>query len=235
MISYNTYNEKYPKELCESNTELIEMILKETQEVIIIEDISDEPMIKSNYSQKEKGVDIEECELHTSVTVLTKKLLQALGEDVNIYVNCKPSKNVRFASFDIIEKIGEGSYGQVFKVKLLETGAVYAMKSISKDYIVGAGQKKYAKNECKVLKLMDNQFIVKMHYAFQTPHYLHFVIDFCDGGDLSMYIESRGVFDEEEAKFYIAELILAVEYLHSNNIIYRDMKPSNVLIGMFFT
>jgi serine/threonine protein kinase len=71
---------------------------------------------------------------------------------------------------------------------------------------------------------MKNQFIIKMHYAFQTPSY-------SEGGDLSMHIEERQIFDESETKFYIAELILAIEYLHSNNIIYHDLKPENILLG----
>ena len=83
----------------------------------------------------------------------------------------------------------------------------------------------------RILKMMNHPFIIKMHYAFQTPDYLHIVLDLCEGGDLSIHITDKQVFEEDEAKFYISELILALEYLHLRNIIYRDLKPENLLLG----
>jgi len=69
-----------------------------------------------------------------------------------------------------------------------------------------------------------------MHYSFQTPKYLYMILDLCPGGDLSYHLTKCEIFSEKDAKFFIAEIILAIEYLHSLDIIYRDLKPENILI-----
>jgi len=69
-----------------------------------------------------------------------------------------------------------------------------------------------------------------LHYAFQTPEKLYFVIDFLNGGELFYHLRREQRFSEERAKFYAAEILLALECLHKNNIIYRDLKPENVLL-----
>jgi serine/threonine protein kinase len=82
-----------------------------------------------------------------------------------------------------------------------------------------------------VLAKSDNPFIVKLQYAFQTPKKLFLVLDFCPGGDLeTMLHESKGPFSEEKAKFIAAEILIAIKDLHEKNIIYRDLKPDNVVI-----
>ena len=230
------------KEFCDANAELMEKILKDPQVQIEIEDDKEEIMMKSlmDFIEEKKEVDEEDNLIVTeenirggSVLIISKKLLKELEDNNELFDNEVKGEKICFASFDVIEKIGAGAFGQVFKVRNNKTNKIYAMKTISKDYLVKTKQIKYAQAECKILKEMNNPFIIKMHYAFQTPNNLHFVLDFCTGGDLSMHIENKEIFEEDEAKFYIAELILAVEYLHSMNIIYRDMKPENILLGIF--
>lgn len=103
------------------------------------------------------------------------------------------------------------------------------MKVINKKYLIRNQQLRYAVTECNVLKQISHPFIIKLHYAFQTPDYLYMILDYCPGGDLSYHIV-KNLFDEDEAQFFIAELILAIEHLHSLDIIYRDLKPENILI-----
>jgi len=103
------------------------------------------------------------------------------------------------------------------------------MKILSKKYLIKNGQLRYAVTECNVLKQANNPFILTLHYAFQTPDYLYMILDYCNGGDLGFHI-TRGLFEEDEARFYIAELVIAIEYLHKQDIIYRDLKPENILI-----
>ena len=105
------------------------------------------------------------------------------------------------------------------------------MKVLNKKYLFERKQLRYAISECNILKQMDHPFILKLHYSFQTPRYLYFILDYCSKGDLAMHLEQRHVFSENESKFFIAELILAIEYLHSKDIIYRDLKPANILIS----
>ena len=136
---------------------------------------------------------------------------------------------INLNSFKILSLIGKGSFGEVYKVMQKNTSKIYAMKALSKAYLLKKKYFRYALTECNVLKQSDCPFIIKLHYSFQTPDYLYMVLDYCPKGDLSYHIESY-LFEEEEAKFYIAELILAIEYIHKKDIIYRDLKPDNILL-----
>ena len=139
------------------------------------------------------------------------------------------TKGINFSSFDILETLGSGTFGKVFKVRLKTTGNIYAMKIINKKYLIKNQQLRYAVTECNVLKQAQHPFIITLHFAFQTPDHLYMILDYCPGGDLSFHIV-RNLFEEDEAKFFIAELILAIEHLHNLDIIYRDLKPENILI-----
>lgn len=156
-----------------------------------------------------------------------KKLL---NEDLNLIEDSYISKGIGFDSFEILEILGAGAFGKVFKVRLKETGEIFAMKVLEKKYLITNKALRYAITECNILKQVDHPFLIKLHFAFQTPDYLYMIIDYCPGGDLSFHI-SNTLFEEDEAKFYIGELILAIEYLHSFDIIYRDLKPENILIA----
>lgn len=139
--------------------------------------------------------------------------------------------NVNFESFEILNTLGAGTFGKVFKVRHKQTKQIFAMKVINKKQLIKNQQLRYAVTECNVLKQIDHPFIIKLHYSFQTPDYLYMVLDYCPGGDLAFYV-MKDVFEEDEAKFFIAELVLAIEKLHSCNIIYRDLKPENILIDV---
>ena len=89
---------------------------------------------------------------------------------------------------------------------------------------------KYALSEWNILKQVQHQFIVSLHYAFQTATYLYLVLDYWNRGDLSTFIDEKGYLTEKEALFVMSQMVLAIEYLHSQDIVYRDMKPENILI-----
>jgi len=91
-------------------------------------------------------------------------------------------------------------------------------------------QLKYAITECNVLKQAASPFILTLYYSFQTQENLYMIIDYCPGGDLNFHI-IQNLFEENEARFYIAELILGIEHLHKLDILYRDLKPENILIA----
>ena len=149
---------------------------------------------------------------------------EILIEDASI------KKGINFNSFEILSLLGVGSFGKVCKVRMKQTGKIYAMKILNKNFLIKNKMLRYAISECNILKKSSSPFIITLHYAFQTPENLYMIIDYCPGGDLDMQIQIR-YFEEDEAKFYIAELILAIEYLHTNNILYRDLKPENILIS----
>lgn len=150
-------------------------------------------------------------------------------EEVKLSEDASLTKGITFASFDIIECLGSGTFGKVFKVKLKHTGEIYAMKIINKKFLIKNQQLRYAVTECNVLKQAQHPFIITLHYAFQTPDHLYMILDYCPGGDFSYHIV-KNLFEEDEARFFVAELILAIEHLHNLDIIYRDLKPENILI-----
>jgi serine/threonine protein kinase len=89
---------------------------------------------------------------------------------------------------------------------------------------------RYALTERNVLSIIDNPFIVKLYYSFQTSDKLFLILDYCPGGDLSEVLTKEGKFTEEKAKIYLCEIILAIEDLHKRDIIFRDLKPDNVVL-----
>ena len=105
------------------------------------------------------------------------------------------------------------------------------MKVLSKKKIKRDNVKKYAITERNVMCSMgEHPFIVQLRYAFQTKDHLFLISDYCPGGDLSQYLEIEECFSEEKAKLYIQEILLGIEALHKQNIIFRDLKPDNVII-----
>lgn len=137
---------------------------------------------------------------------------------------------VSFSSFEIVEEIGSGSFGKIFRVRKKNTGQIYAMKVLGKTALKRHNQLKYAIAECKVLRSSKHPFILSLYWAFQTPRNLYMVLGYCQNGDLAMLLQSKSCLSEKETKFYIAETLLAIEYLHSLDIVYRDLKPQNILI-----
>lgn len=150
-------------------------------------------------------------------------------EEVKLFEDSSETEGINFGSFDILETLGSGTFGKVFKVRLKQNNHIYAMKIINKKYLIRNQQLRYAVTECNVLKQAQHPFIINLHYAFQTPDHLYMILDYCPGGDLAFHIV-RNLFEEDEAKFFISELILAIEHLHNLDIIYRDLKPENILI-----
>ena len=124
--------------------------------------------------------------------------------------------------FSIIKVIGKGSYGKVLLVKKNDEDKVYAMKVLKKKAMIKRNQVEHIKAERKIMELVDHPFIVKLKYAFQNPSKLNLVMDYCPGGELFFHIQRVERFNEEAVKFYGAQLVLAIEHLHKNNIIYRE-------------
>merc|ERR1719401_3295131 len=104
------------------------------------------------------------------------------------------------------------------------------MKVLRKDDVVRRKQVEHTMAERRVLQNTAYPFIVSLHYAFQTPTRLHLVIDYCPGGELFFHLSGDTRFDEGRSRFYSAECTLALEYLHRLHVVFRDLKPENVLL-----
>lgn len=124
--------------------------------------------------------------------------------------------------FEFLCVVGRGSFGKVMKVRKKDTKEILAMKILKKDLIREQKMIDYIKTEKNVLQSLNHPFIVSLRYAFQTDSKLYMVMDFLSGGELFYHLNQEdGKFSEDKARFYAAELILAIEYLHNRNIIYR--------------
>ena len=145
-------------------------------------------------------------------------------------INKEIAGEITACGFAIEEEIGHGSFGKVFKVLSRDATHVFAVKCLNKAMLQKHGQLEYAVQENKVMKKLEHPFIVKLYHSFQTPKSLYFLMEYCPNGDLGTHISEREKFTEGDAKFYAAEILLALEYLHKHNIVYRDMKPDNVLL-----
>ncbi|EGR29479.1 protein kinase domain protein [Ichthyophthirius multifiliis] len=152
-------------------------------------------------------------------------------EEENVNLGNLSDESVKFESFKILKLLGAGSFGKVLLAKKKDTGQIYAIKALKKKPLIIKKQLRYAVTEANVLKMCNNPFVLGLHYAFQTPNYLYLVLDYCKGGDISSHLAYRRRFTEEECVFYIGELVLAIQYIHDQNVVYRDLKPENILIG----
>lgn len=135
--------------------------------------------------------------------------------------------------YPLLRVLGKGSFGKVVLVRKRtghESGGLYAMKILRKSHLVKRRQIGRTRTERKVLALVDHPFIMKLHFAFQTEDKLYLVLDYCPGGELFFHLSRYRRFPERVARFYSAELVLAIDHLHSKGIIYRDLKPENVLL-----
>jgi protein kinase A len=126
--------------------------------------------------------------------------------------------------------IGKGGFGKVWSVEFKKNRKIYAMKEMMKTKIIGKKSITSVMNERLLLSTLKHPFIVNMNYAFQDREYLYLVMDLLNGGDLRYHIGRKRKFKEVEARFYIACIIVGLEYLHLNNIIHRDIKPENLVL-----
>merc|ERR1719308_738882 len=132
--------------------------------------------------------------------------------------------------FEPIKVIGKGAFGEVRLVQKVDTGHVYAMKILRKAEMVEKEQVAHVRAERDILVEADHQWVVKMFFSFQDPVNLYLVMEFLPGGDLMTLLMKEDTLSEEVAQFYIAETVLAIDYIHSLGFIHRDIKPDNLLL-----
>ena len=149
----------------------------------------------------------------------------------NTIFSRKKGDEVCLDDFNIKKVLGKGSFGKVFLVQRKGDENYYAMKSIRKDILIQNDQIESTKLEKEILKTANHPFLVQMEFIFQSDTKVFFVMNFVRGGELFTHLNKVRRFPESRAKFYAAQIVSAIGYLHQKSIIYRDIKPENILMG----
>ncbi|XP_042389195.1 serine/threonine-protein kinase tricornered-like [Zingiber officinale] len=132
--------------------------------------------------------------------------------------------------FELLTIIGRGAFGEVRICKGKKTGNVYAMKKLKKSEMLRRGQVEHVKAERNLLAEVDSPYIVKLYFSFQDDEYLYLIMEYLPGGDMMTLLMRKDTLTDNEARFYIAETVLAIESIHKHNYIHRDIKPDNLLL-----
>ena len=152
---------------------------------------------------------------------------------INEKEKTKDKKLISLEDFEMIQLIGKGSFAKVYLVRNKFNKKLYSMKKLEKSFLKQNKQEQHIINERILLSDYDNPFLVKLFCCFQDQGHLYFIMEFVQGGELFFHLHRETRFDDEKTRFYIAELILALNFLHKNKIIYRDIKPENILLDIY--
>ena len=149
--------------------------------------------------------------------------------------NDEPDSNaiivkLTYDDFIPLKLLGRGSFGQVILARLKINNKLYAMKILDKTQLKLKHQEVHTKTERDLMVKINCPFLVNIKSAFQDEKYLFIVSDFMQGGDMYYHMHEARKFDFELTQFYISEIVLALDYLHKNNMVYRDLKPENILL-----
>ena len=175
----------------------------------------------SNVIQKIKNLNINESQK------------QQIIDEIN-QIESQKSRKIRekqtIREYESLKIIGRGAFGEVHVCREIKTGKIYAVKKIKKDVLLQKNQVIHIRSEQQIMSKIKSPWIVDLKASFQEDDYLFLVMEFCQGGDFMNLLIKKDILTEKEAKFYIAELILAVDSIHKLNCIHRDIKPDNILI-----
>ncbi|XP_067680069.1 RAC-gamma serine/threonine-protein kinase-like isoform X1 [Haliotis asinina] len=132
--------------------------------------------------------------------------------------------------FQFLKVLGKGTFGKVILCKEKATNHLYAIKILKKAVIIAKDEVTHTLTENRVLQTTKHPFLTELKYSFQTADRLCFVMEYVNGGELFFHLSRDRVFSEDRTRFYGAEIISALGYLHENNIVYRDLKLENLLL-----
>ncbi|KAM7521725.1 hypothetical protein LguiA_011627 [Lonicera macranthoides] len=135
--------------------------------------------------------------------------------------------------FELLTMIGKGAFGEVRICREKTTGHVYAMKKLKKSEMLRRGQVEHVKAERNLLAEVDSNCIVKLYCSFQDDEYLYLIMEYLPGGDMMTLLMRKDTLTDNEARFYVAETVLAIESIHKHNYVHRDIKPDNLLLDKY--
>ena len=140
-------------------------------------------------------------------------------------------RETSISDYQLGRTIGKGSFGNVVQCQHIESGSLYAIKCIKKSKVTTKAIFEHLKNEKQVLSTLKSPFTVDFFGSFQDHNNIYFITEYIPGGELFKLLRTHRVLAISSVRFYAAEITSALEYLHSRNIVYRDLKPENVLVS----
>ncbi|XP_019094362.1 PREDICTED: serine/threonine-protein kinase 38-like [Camelina sativa] len=194
--------------------------------------------IENHYKEQMKNLN----ERKERRTTLEKKLADAdvCEEDQTNLIKFLEKKETEYMrlqrhkmgadDFELLTMIGKGAFGEVRVVREKNTGHVFAMKKLKKSEMLRRGQVEHVRAERNLLAEVDSYCIVKLYCSFQDNEYLYLIMEYLPGGDMMTLLMRKDTLSEDEARFYVAEAVLAIESIHKRNYIHRDIKPDNLLL-----
>ncbi|CAL8124141.1 unnamed protein product [Orchesella dallaii] len=149
-------------------------------------------------------------------------------------VQVQPPPPPSIADFEVVKPLSSGAYGTVHLGRKISTNKIYAIKSLKKSDVIRKNMiTSVAQERSALLNTKTNNFCVDLYYSLQTHTHVYFVMEYCVGGDLKSLLSHMRFFPLEMGAFYIAEIASALDYLHNQGIIHRDIKPDNMLIDKY--
>ncbi|XP_048232785.1 serine/threonine-protein kinase tricornered isoform X4 [Ricinus communis] len=197
--------------------------------------------IENHYKEQMKNLQ----ERKERRTILEKKLADAdvSEEDQNNLLKFLEKKETEYMrlqrhkmgvdDFELLTMIGKGAFGEVRVCRENTTGHVYAMKKLKKSEMLRRGQVEHVRAERNLLAEVDSNCIVKLYCSFQDEEFLYLIMEYLPGGDMMTLLMRKDTLTEDEARFYVAETVLAIESIHKHNYIHRDIKPDNLLLDRY--
>lgn len=140
------------------------------------------------------------------------------------------NKDIRKEDLKILNTLGCGAFGRVKLVQHVQSKATFALKCMSKQLICDNNLEDHVQSERNVMLMLDHPFILKLYNSFQDKLQVYLLIELALGGELFTHLKRRNLFEECDARFYIASVILAFEHIHEKNLVYRDLKPENLVL-----
>lgn len=205
----------------------------------------DTPAVKLTFSDdrppKPPRLHLEPPPTEASLSPSAKRChtVEMTSNDIGIKAQrpCPPApkkEGMQIEDFHCVSVLGRGHFGKVFLAEYIQTGKLYAIKALKKGDIVTRDEVDSLMSEKRILQTANSSrhpFLVNLFASFQTPDHVCFVMEYSPGGDLMMHIHAN-VFSETRARFYAACVVLGLQFLHTNKIVYRDLKLDNLLMDV---